>query len=78
MSSATIQLKLFASLTVFSPENNDRLPILPGTSVKRILEQISVPIEKVHLIFVDGIRQSLDTRLKGGERVGIFPAVAGG
>ena len=78
MSSATIQLKLFASLTPFSPDEADRIPISAETTVKLLLEHLNVPIEKVHLIFVNGVRKTLDTPLSNGDRVGIFPPVAGG
>lgn len=78
MESSHIQLKLFAALTPLSPEGADRLPIRPGISVKELLEDLEVPIIKAHLIFIDGVKKSLDSQLNGGERVGIFPPVAGG
>lgn len=78
MKPAHVQLKLFASLTPLSPENADQVPIEPGVSVKDLLVRLEVPIAKAHLIFIDGVKQSLDTLLNGGERVGIFPPVAGG
>lgn len=78
MTSAHIQLKLFADLTPLSPAQSDRLPIRPGISVKELLEQLSIPIVKAHLIFIDGVKKSLETPLNGGERVGVFPPVAGG
>jgi molybdopterin synthase sulfur carrier subunit len=73
-----IQLKLFASLNALAPSNADHLPIDPGTSVATLLAGLNVPIASVHLIFIDGIKCSLDATLCGGERVGIFPPVAGG
>lgn len=78
MSSAHIQLKLFAALTPLSPQNADRVPIEPGLSVRALLEQHNIPIVKAHLIFINGVKRCLDDRLNGGERVGIFPPVAGG
>lgn len=78
MTPPVIQLKLFAALTPFAPENADRYPIEPGISVKKLLATLNVPITKVHLIFINGVKGSLDTPLSGGERVGIFPPVAGG
>ena len=78
MTPSHIQLKLFAALTPLSPENAERVPIVPGTCVKEMLDQLDIPTVKVHLIFINGIKRSLDTRLNGGERVGIFPPVAGG
>jgi molybdopterin converting factor small subunit len=78
METAHIQLKLFAALTGLSPENPDRVAIQPGISVGELLDRMNIPSVKAHLIFIDGVKQSLETRLNGGERVGIFPPVAGG
>ncbi len=78
MKPSHIQLKLFAALTPLSPENSDRVPIEPGISVKDLLDRLEIPVVKAHLIFINGVKRSLDTRLNGGERVGIFPPVAGG
>ena len=78
MPTATVQLKLFASLTPFSPRENDRVPIAPDTTVKMLLERLHVPLEKAHLIFVNGVRKTIDTQLNSGDRVGVFPPVAGG
>ena len=78
MTPSHIQLKLFAALTPLSPENADRVPIDPGISVKEMLDRLDIPTVKAHLIFINGVKRSLETRLSGGERVGIFPPVAGG
>ena len=78
MSTTTVQLKLFASLTPFTPRESDRIPISSETTVKRLLEDLNVPLEKAHLIFVNGVRKTLDTQLNSGDRVGVFPPVAGG
>ena len=78
MQSPFIQLKLFAALTPMSPKDANQLPIRPGISVKDLLDGLNIPTAKAHLIFINGVKQSLDTRLQGGERVGIFPPVAGG
>ena len=78
MTHGHIQLKLFAGLAAYTPENSDRVPIESGTSVADVLRQLNIPRIKAHLIFINGIKRSLDFRLAGGERVGIFPPVAGG
>ncbi len=78
MTTPHIQLKLFAALSPLSPDNSDRVPIQPGISVKEMLDRLNIPTVKAHLIFIDGVKRSLETRLSGGERVGIFPPVAGG
>jgi len=76
--SANIDLRLFATLQKFNPPSPGTYPITPGTTVKELLRQLGVPLEKAKLIFVNGLKKDLDARLEGGERVGIFPPVGGG
>ena len=73
-----IQLKLFAGLQTFSPSTAEHFEIDPGITIRDLLTQIEIPIDKARLIFINGIKANLDTPLKGGERVGIFPPVGGG
>jgi molybdopterin converting factor small subunit len=73
-----IQLKLFADLSAFTPPAADNFPIEAGTTVRRMLEDIQVSAEKVRLVFINNIKRDLDTTLRGGERVGIFPPIGGG
>jgi molybdopterin synthase sulfur carrier subunit len=74
----TVSLKLFATLGKYAPPNAGAYPVVPGTSVRAVLEDLGVPTDLAKLIFVDSVRRHLDTVLKGGERVGIFPPVGGG
>ena len=74
----TIDLRLFATLQKFSPDNSEAFVITPGVTVRELLEQIGVPIEKAKLVFVNGLKKDLEVKLNGGERVGIFPPVGGG
>ncbi len=75
---ATVQLKLFASLSRHQPPDPDKVDIDPGETVQNLLERHGVPLEEVKLVFVNGVRKNLDTSLGGGERLGIFPPVGGG
>ncbi len=75
---SAIQIKLFATLMKFLPDNADNYPIEPGVTVAAIVDQLRVPAEQAKLIFIDGRRGSLDSVLHGGERVGMFPPVGGG
>ena len=74
----TIDLRLFATLQKFTPDNPEAFTITPGTTVRDVLLKIDVPVEKAKLIFVNGLKKDLDVTLSGGERVGIFPPVGGG
>jgi molybdopterin converting factor small subunit len=73
-----IQLKLFATLQEFTPPTADNYKIDPGLSIRELLEQIEMPREKAKLIFINGVKAELTSKLEGGERVGIFPPVGGG
>jgi len=73
-----ITIKLFASLKRFLPASSENYPIEPGITVKKLLDELGVPKDEVKIIFIDGVKHGLGSILKGGERVGIFPAVGGG
>lgn len=73
-----IQIKLFADLSAYAPPEEDHFPIEAGTTVRRLLEDIRVPVRKVRLVFINNIKGDLDSILRGGERVGIFPPIGGG
>jgi sulfur-carrier protein len=76
--SVNITIKLFASLKRFLPASSENYPIEPGMTVKKLLDELCVPKDEVKIIFIDGVKHDLGSILKGGERVGIFPAVGGG
>jgi molybdopterin converting factor small subunit len=73
-----IQIKLFASLQKFMPASAENYPIEPGITVGALLQQLDIPQDLIKLVFVDSVRVELDSTLRGGERVGIFPPVGGG
>lgn len=73
-----IDLKLYATLSKFSPHLARQYPVEPGTSVLSIIEKLGIPKDQAKLVFINGIRCDLSTPLRGGERVGIFPPVGGG
>jgi len=75
---ATIRIKLFATLKAHEPENAAAYPIAPATTVSELVERLAVPGDMVKLIFVNSRRAALDTPLKDGDKVGIFPPVGGG
>lgn len=73
-----IKINLFASLKKFTPVSSDSYPVKPGMTVEKLLKELGVPEDEVKLVFIDGVKHDLASILKGGERVGIFPAVGGG
>ncbi len=73
-----IQIKLFATLRAFTPENAEVYPIEPGMTVKDIVDKLAIPVEDAKLVFINSTRRDLATPLADGDRVGIFPPVGGG
>ena len=74
----TIDLRLYATLGIHTPDNASRFPIRKSITIEQLLDLLPMAIEDAKLIFVNGIRAELSTQLHGGERVGIFPPVGGG
>jgi len=78
-----VELKLYASLGKYMPKvllekKHAYLEIGEGTTIKALLEDLKVPIETVKLIFLNGIHAKNNEVLKDGDRLGVFPPVAGG
>jgi molybdopterin converting factor small subunit len=77
-----IEFRLYASLAAFMPEQTKGEPstmeVRDGTTIRDLLENLKVPRKEIKVIFLNGIHASDDVILKEGDRVGIFPAVAGG
>jgi molybdopterin converting factor small subunit len=73
-----IQIRCFATLHPFQPADADAFPADPGETVAGLLARLSIRAEDTKLIFVNGGIAGLDTVLRDGDRVGVFPAVGGG
>jgi len=77
-----VELDLFASLKGYLPHkakgNSCAVEIGEGTKVRGLLEQLKIPAHAVKLVFLNGVHARGDEILKDGDRVGVFPPVAGG
>jgi molybdopterin synthase sulfur carrier subunit len=78
-----IQLRLFASLAGYLPEQksstfSNLFEIEEGTTIKSLLEDLKVPVKLPKIIFLNGIHADETSVLKEGDRLGIFPPLAGG
>lgn len=74
----TIELKLFAGLQKYAPEETSQYPIEPGTRLADLVSRLGIPTAQSKLFFVDGRKGDPETILQGGERVAIFPPIGGG
>ena len=78
-----IELNLYASLRGYLPpasqgEAKDPTETREGCTIRELLAQLGVPADAVKIIFLNGVRARGDEKLKEGDRVGVFPPVAGG
>ncbi|NDV20022.1 MoaD/ThiS family protein [Pseudodesulfovibrio sp. JC047] len=73
-----IEIKCFATLAQFLPENSDEYPIETKETVRTLVAKLGIPKDDVTLIFINAARSDLDTELHDGDRVGLFPPVGGG
>lgn len=77
-----IEVRLFASLSRFLPEKTGHnacvLETEEGLTVRDLLERLKVPLDTVKIVFVNGVRTDQTAALEDGDRVGVFPPVAGG
>ncbi len=73
-----IDLRLFANLSGFLPENSDCFPVENNTTVEQLLRKLGIDLEQAKIIFINGEKKSLHDYLRHGDRVGIFPPVGGG
>jgi sulfur carrier protein ThiS len=77
-----IELKLYAQMASLKPESVGggawAMEVSEGTTIQNLLEALKVPRESVKLVFLNGVHAKDDDILKEGDKVGVFPAVAGG
>ena len=81
-----VTLKLFATLSDFLPpearQNAVPRRVPEGATVRDVLETLAVPLERCHLILVNGVytapRNAGERRLSEGDTVAVWPPVAGG
>ena len=78
MKSIYVQIKLFATLSKFTPTASDHYPVTSGMTAGELANHLNLPANQVKLIFINGRKRPSDTVLKEGDRIGIFPPVGGG
>lgn len=74
----SVDVKLFATLQEAAPRASGSRVVEEGTSVRTLVRRLGIPEMKAKLIFINGIKGTLDSVLRDGDRLGIFPPVGGG
>ncbi len=73
-----ITLKCFATLSNFQPSESNSFPIVDGETVGSVVDRLTLPRDKIHLIFVNSVRRDMNTNLTDGDILGLFPSIGGG
>ena len=78
-----IHVRFYASLERHMPVQKEgtffhEVEVDEGATVEQLLRTLHVPAGAVKLIFINGIHAQIDQILKEGDRLGVFPPVAGG
>jgi molybdopterin synthase sulfur carrier subunit len=77
-----INLNLYASLAEYLPDrvrgNPNSLELPEGTTIKQLIERLHIPPDTPRIIFLNGVHSPLEAFLNDGDRLGMFPPLAGG
>ncbi len=73
----SITVRCFATLAPHAPPGEETA-FREGLTVGDLLDQLGIDRQDARTVFVNGLKATPDKPLTEGDRVGIFPAVAGG
>jgi molybdopterin converting factor small subunit len=77
-----VRVKLFATLSRFSagglPGTPFEIELPQGACLQDLVNQLKIPPEETHIVFVNGIIQPMEWVLAPGDEIGIFPPIGGG
>lgn len=81
-----ITLKLFATLGQYLPPearaNAVEVEVPDGATAHEVLERFKVPLDKVHLVLLNGVyldaRARDERRIEANDALAVWPPVAGG
>ncbi|MBW1997295.1 MAG: MoaD/ThiS family protein [Deltaproteobacteria bacterium] len=76
-------VNLYASLAKHKPEsspgaNSATVDVEEATTVRELLSRLKIPEGAAKMVFLNGAHANGDEVLKEGDRIGVFPPVAGG
>jgi sulfur-carrier protein len=76
-----VQVNLYATLALQTTRRGaetEHMEIEDGTSVGAILDRLGVSRDAPKIIFLNGVHADLETVPKDGDRIAVFPPIAGG
>ena len=79
--SITISVKLFATLKKYLPAGSEggmKLTLANGATVAEVIDALKIPREQTAMFVAGDTYVNVDTPLKDGLELSIFPPLAGG
>lgn len=80
--SIRVEVALFATLRKYHPNKPETgaiwIDVPAGTTIDGLLEILAIPVGVTKQTFVSNRQKDGDYVIQDGERVGIFPPIAGG
>jgi len=77
-----VEVRLYASLRDYAPAGGgDRVMLRDlddGATVEQLYGVLEIPLEEVVVSLVNGRAEALDHTLEDGDRIDVFPPLAGG
>lgn len=77
-----VTVKLFATLTRFKSGarfgSAFEVDLQEGSNVRDLIDELKIPIQEAHVIFINNVIVEPDSSLNNGDAVGMFPQVGGG
>ena len=77
MTQMAIIVKVYATLRKYT-DGEGTIHMDQAETVIEVLETLGVPEKEVKNVIINGRRRGLDHRLADGDRVALFPPIAGG
>jgi molybdopterin synthase sulfur carrier subunit len=77
-----VELCFYASFASRLPENREgnscTTEIDEGSTVRELLDKMGLPEDLPKIVFLNGLHAKYDDVLKPGDRLAVFPPIAGG
>ena len=77
-----VEVRLYANLRKYAPQiklgEAMKLDVNEGATLRQLYIRLKIPLEEVKRAIVNGIIRGHEYSLSDGDRVAIFPPIAGG
>ena len=72
----SITIKCYATLEPFQPASD--IAFRPGLTVGQVAAGLGIPVDEVAIVFRNAETAALDTEVKDGDVLKLFPVIGGG